>query len=91
MRRKWTVSASPLLAALRGLNERRRGVLQGVLDGDTEAEIAEELQISELVVIRELRAIYHVLGVKRRDELVVMMSPVLAELHRYLAAQANDR
>jgi DNA-binding NarL/FixJ family response regulator len=84
MRRRWTISASPLLTALRGLNERRREVLQRVLDGDTEAEIAEELQIPELDVIRELRAIYRALGVARRDELVLTMLPVMQELHRYV-------
>jgi DNA-binding NarL/FixJ family response regulator len=84
MRRKWTISASPLLAALRGLNERRRRVLQGVLDGQTETEIAEELQLSELAVMRELRAVCQALDVTRRDELVVMMLPVLEELYRYL-------
>lgn len=83
MRRRWTISVSPLLTALRGLNERRRNVLQGVLDGETEAEIAGELQMSELAVIRELRHIYAALGVTRRDELVAKLFPVLLEVYRY--------
>ena len=84
MRRRWTIFKSPLLAALRGLNERRREVLQGVLYGDTEAEIAEELRISELAVMRELRGLYAALGVRRRHELVIKMSPVMQEVYRYL-------
>jgi DNA-binding NarL/FixJ family response regulator len=75
---------SPLLDRLRGLTERQQEALQGVLAGDTEAEIEEELQISELETLRELRAVYAAAGVTRRHQLVVKMFPLMLEIRRRL-------
>jgi hypothetical protein len=60
--------------------------MQGVLAGDTEAEIAEELQVSELETLRELRAVYAALGVTRRYQLEIRMLPIMQELYRRIGA-----
>jgi DNA-binding NarL/FixJ family response regulator len=76
------VRSSPLMARLRGLTERQREALQGALAGDTEAEIADDLQLSALETLRELRAVYAALGVTRRYQLVVRMLPLMVELYQ---------
>jgi DNA-binding CsgD family transcriptional regulator len=73
----------PLLAKLRGLSERRRAALRRLLAGDTEAEVARHLRISELEALRELRAVYACLGVTRRRQLLVRLLPLMVELYRH--------
>ena len=83
-------SSPPLLVKLRRLDERQRKVLQQVLAGETEAEVAEHLGMSELETLRELRAVYAALGVTRRKELLVKMLPVMVLLYRHLEIRRND-
>ena len=82
MTKQFSRRTSPLIFTLQALTERQREALQGVLAGDTEAEIAEELQVSDLEAGRELRAVYAALGVTRRSELLRKMLPLMVELHR---------
>jgi FixJ family two-component response regulator len=75
---------SPLLDRLRQLTEKQQEALQGVLAGDTETEISEDLQLSELETLRELRAVYAAAGVAGRHQLVVKLFPVMLEICRRL-------
>jgi DNA-binding CsgD family transcriptional regulator len=72
----------PLLARLRALSERQRAALRRVLAGDSDAEVAEHLGISELEALRLLRAVYECLGVTRRHQLLVKLLPLMVELYR---------
>ena len=73
---------SRLVDTVRSLTEKQQEALRGVLAGDSTAEIAEELQLSELETLRELRGVYAALGVKGRYQLMAKMFPLMLEICR---------
>ena len=78
-----SVSASPLMARLLGLTEIQREALRGALAGETEAEISQNLKLSALETLRELRAVYAAFGVTRRCQLLVRLLPIMLELYEW--------
>lgn len=63
-----------LMTAIQKLTPAQRGVLCHLLEGGTEAVIAKRIFRSRYTVHDHVRAIYQVLGVKNRVELVLMLT-----------------
>jgi DNA-binding CsgD family transcriptional regulator len=58
---------------LHRLTAREHEILQGVADGATNQEIAENLFVTRETVRWHLRAVYNKLGVHSRDAVVALM------------------
>lgn len=68
-------TSTPQETLLRQLSPRERCVLQGVLKGQINKEIAAHCGVSEKTIRNQLTAIYEKLGVKARAEAILLFGP----------------